>query len=307
MGSAGFARFLLGIKQAFDDRPIMTISVCIFARDEERTLPECVGALDRAGLGRSDMVHILVNGCRDNTALVARALSEADTRIITHELPIGDKANAWNEYVHRLADETCSMHVFLDGDVYPSVGALCALKCALSESPDSYAAAALPASGRSQRGWALRLMDNHYLSGNLYALSASGLAAFRQAEMRLPIGAKGEDGVITYLLLTDMIGGEDDSHKYRIAVAPDATFEFNSLGLRVHDWKIYKRRLRRYSARHFQKKALYKLLKAHGAHAMPETIDEIYTPDILGSMRPRLDPVNFWFDFSVLSELRDRV
>ncbi len=284
----------------------MTISVCIFARDEERTLASCVGALDASGLGIRDRVHILVNGCRDNTALVANALAKADTRITVHILPIGDKANAWNEYVHRLADTQCSMHVFIDGDVTPSAGALTALGRVSVDSSEAYGVAALPASGRSRRRWAERLLDNHYLSGNLYALTATGIDAFRQSEIWLPIGATGEDGLITYLLLTDMMGGENDGHRYRIVVAADATFEFNSLELRVRDWNIYKRRLRRYSMRHFQKKVLYKLLKARGASAMPETIDGIYTPDVLATMRPRLDPINFWFDYSVLKRLRQR-
>lgn len=283
----------------------MSLSVCIFACNEERTLPSCVGALDAAGLKADDHVHILVNGCTDDTARVARTLAKADNRITVHELPVGDKANAWNEYAHRLADPAASAHIFLDGDVWPSTGAISEIERALQRSPDAYGAAALPASGRSRRGWAYRLLENHYLSGNLYALSARCLEKFRERNIRLPFGAKGEDGIITYLLLTDLEGGEDDRHQRRITVADKATFEFESLGPNPRDWETYKKRLSRYSARHFQKQILYRRLKANGARAMPETVDELYTPDVLKTLRPRLDPVNFWFDVSTLRRLRE--
>ena len=189
----------------------MTRSVCIFARDEEQKLHYCVGALETAGLQADDRVHILVNGCKDDTELVAYALAAADNRISVHELPVGDKANAWNEYVHRIASLNDDTHVFLDGDVAPSAASISALEKTLSQSPESYAAAALPASGRSRRQWARLLLSQNYLSGNLYALSSSAVSAFRKKSIRLPFGAKGEDGLINYLLLTDLKGGEDDN------------------------------------------------------------------------------------------------
>lgn len=280
------------------------LSACIFARNEERLLPQCVGSLMRSGLERRDEVHILINGSADNTALTARTLSAADPRICVHELPVGDKANAWNEYVHRIAPAAAGAHVFIDGDIAASPDALTALDKALAASPESYAAAALPASGRSRRAWARSLIANHYLSGNLYALSADALAAFREKRIRLPFGAKGEDGLLSYLLLTDLKGGTDDSHKRRIVIAEDATFEFESLRPTMRDLGIYARRLLRYSERHFQKKILYRILKEKGVRAMPEAVSEIYTQDACKALRPRVDPVNFWFDLAILRRLK---
>ena len=279
----------------------MTRSVCIFARDEERKIHYAIGALEAAGLGADDSVHILVNGCEDDTALVARAVAAADSRISVHELPVGDKANAWNEYIHRIADLNNETHVFLDGDVTPSIDAVNALEQALFQSPESYA---LPATGRSRRQWARMLLSNHYLSGNLYALSASALSAFRNRKIRLPFGAKGEDGLISYILLTDLKGGDDDSFTNRIAIAERATFEFESLKPHSEDAQIFLRRLARYSERYFQKQLLYKRLKAEGISAMPESVYEIYTPTAFASLCPRLDPVNFLIDLATLRRLR---
>ena len=269
-------------------------------------MPRNIGALDGAGLSLRDQTHILVNGSTDNTSATARLLALADNRITTHELPIGDKANAWNEYVHRIADPEIATHVFLDGDIKASHGAISALQAALTASADCYAAAALPAAGRNQRGWARRLLIHHYISGNLYALSGSVIRQFRERQIRLPFGAKGEDGLLSYLLLTDLKGGEDDSHTDRITIAEDATFEFDSLQANVRDFKLYCRRLRRYSERHFQKKILYRRLKETGVSAMPDSIYEIYTDEALAALQPRLDPVNFWFDSATLKHLRAR-
>jgi len=281
----------------------MTCSICIFAHNEERLLPRCVGALDAAADGLPYRAHILTNGCTDDTVTVAQSLAAADNRISVHELPVADKANAWNDYAYRLAPEA-SVHIFIDGDIKPSAGAISALAAALEKNPNAFGAAALPASGRSRRSWSARLFMNRYISGNLYALSDAALNAFRRQDLRLPFGAKGEDGLITYLLLTDLKGGRDDANTNRVIIADNATFEFDSLSINRRDMKIYIRRLQRYSERHFQKIILYRLLKGRGVTAMPENIYDIYTDDNIANLRPRHDPINFWFDRATLRRLR---
>jgi len=281
----------------------MTISICIFAHNEEVLLHRCVGALEKASGGRPYQAHILVNGCTDNTLQIANTLAATDNRLQVHETMVADKATAWNDYVFRIAGPA-PVHVFMDGDIQPSANAFSALEDALKQNSRAYGAAALPITGRSQRLWARRLIVNRYISGNLYALSDLGLRAFQENNIRLPYGAKGEDGLITYLLLTDMKGGKDDTHRYRVEVAPEATFEFDSLSAHLRHVKIYKKRLQRYAERHFQKQILYHLLKRDGVAAMPDNIYDIYTDESMRPLKPRLDPVNYWFDREALRKLR---
>lgn len=281
----------------------MVWSVCIFAHNEERLLPQCLKALDAAAAGGEYVVHIMENGSSDQTASVARTFAAADPRINAHHLSLGDKSNAWNEYVHRVAGDA-EMHVFIDGDVRPSANSFKALNEAFQASPQSYAAAALPATGRSRKSWAARLFLNSYLSGNLYAVRGTAARLIRERNIRLPIGSVGEDGILSYLMLTDLKGGRDDSHKERIAVATDAFFEFDSLQINARDLQIYRRRLRRYSRRYFQTQILYAMLKEGGVGAMPEKIESIYTPQSLAGLRPRLDPVNYFVDREMLKRLR---
>lgn len=283
----------------------MPLSICIFAHNEARLLPRCVAALEAAADGLDYRAHVLANGCTDGTVSAARALAAGDARLRVCESPVGDKANAWNDYVYDIAEAgAAATHVFLDGDIRPGAGAFAHLARALRENPRAYAAAALPGSGRSRKRWAAELSRNHYISGNLYALSETALAAFRARRLRLPFGAKGEDGLISYLLLTDLEGGRNDAHKDRIAVCDGARFEFDPLQLNLTDLGTYRRRLNRYAERHFQKQILYRLLKEGGVSAMPDNIYDIYTAEAMAALKPRLDPVNFWFDLAALKRLR---
>lgn len=278
-------------------------SVCIFAHNEERLLPRCLGALEAAACGMRLQVHVIVNGATDDTAKAAHAVAAIDRRVHVHETPVADKATAWNDYVHRIAGDA-DMHIFIDGDVAPAPGAIPALAATFEANPLAYAAAALPGSGRSRRAWSRRLFASQDISGNLYALSRKGFKAIIERNIRLPFGAKGEDGILNYLMHTDFEGGHYDGHRDRVAVAAGALFIFDPLGPNARDLKIYRRRLKRYSERHFQKQILYRMLKSKGLGAMPENIYDIYTEDSLAALKPRLDPVNYWIDRETLKDLK---
>jgi hypothetical protein len=120
----------------------------------------------------------------------------------------------------------------------------------------------------------------------------------------LPVGAFGEDGIITYILLTDFKGGPDDSHRTRIAVASGAHFEFDSLEANPRDAAIFRRRMNRYSQRWFQNQILYPKLKREGLGALPDSVAEIFTLENLAPMRPRFDPQHFFVDRATLRRLR---
>ena len=284
----------------------MTLSVCIFAHNEERLLPGCVAALDAAADGMPFTAHILENGSTDATAAVATALAAADPRLNLKQLDFGDKSNAWNFYVHSIAGNA-DAHIFIDGDVTPGPKSFRHLLDALETDERAYAAAALPAAGRSQKDWSARTLTEKHINGNLYALSAEGIKNIRERNIYLPVGSVGEDGLLRYVLATDLKGGRDDSHDYRITVASDAWFDFDSLQFSKEDLTLYRKRLQRYSKRHFQNKILYPILKNHGIEAMPETIDEIYTAQSLVGLRPRLSFENFVIDLQTLKALREKV
>ncbi|MEE2691606.1 MAG: glycosyltransferase family A protein [Pseudomonadota bacterium] len=280
----------------------MAWSVCIFAHNEEKTLPRAVAALDAAAAGAPYAVHIMENGSTDRTALAARALAAADPRISVHEAALADKTSAWNDYVHRLAPEA-DMHVFLDADSRPAPGAFRALALALDRSPKAFAAAGLPAAGASRLQWAQHLYTEHYLSGDLYALRGEAVARLRDRALRLPAGAIGEDGILSYLLVTDLVGGEYDGWRERIAVASGAFFEFDPLPLSPRGAAQWRRRRTRAARRRYQHELLFARLKRDGVKSMPDDIREIYTEEAVAKLRPRLAPEHFLFDCLALLEI----
>ncbi len=282
----------------------MTASICIFADQNARALPRCIAALDPATAGMDYHAHVMTVGGDYETVMTARALAAADKRLSVHELPVSDRANAWNDYVFRIADPDARVHIFTDASVRAGAGAIAALDSILAARSKAYGASGFPVTGRSRRRWAKRLFLNHYLSGQLYALSRKAVCEFRARDLRLPYGAEGVDGLVSYLLLTDFAGGADDTHKDRIAPAIAATFEFDSLRPSLAGLAAYGGRLARHSERHFQKVARYRVLKEEGAKAMPEQMSDVLTPQAVARLRPRLGPINFWLDLSTLLRLR---
>lgn len=282
----------------------MTWSICIFAYNEERHLPVCIAALEKANKNKKACeIHIVENGSSDETVKVAEVLAAADPRITLHQLPIADKTNAWNTYIHDIAPKS-RFHFFIDGDVTPCAQAFDYLEEAFSAEPNAYAVAALPAAGRSQSKWSRRTLIERHINGNLYALSSEAIAEFRKRNIRMPIGSVGEDGLLRYILATNFEGGSDDSHNYRIAVSENAWFDFESLQVNPDDISLYRKRLQRYSKRHFQNKILYPLLKKNGIAAMPEYINEIYSTESVKGLWPRLSFENFFGDIQTLQNLR---
>lgn len=280
----------------------MAISLCIFAQNAEATLPRTIAALEDAGAAADTVINMVEYGSADDTARVARTLAAADSRIRVHEIALGDKAHAWNDYVHRIAGDA-EMHVFLDATAWPSKGALKALALALRSSSKAYAAAGIPTTGRSRKAWATRLFTEHYLSSPLYALRGATIDTFRTRDIRLPVGVIGEDGLLSYILVTDFQGGENDTRRVRIAIAGGAFFEFDSLELSARDIATYLQRLKRHSLRHFQNELLYALLKEKGLGAMPDRIDELYTPENIARLAARVDVENYFFDRMTLRGL----
>ncbi|MEQ8935785.1 MAG: glycosyltransferase [Amphiplicatus sp.] len=281
----------------------MTLSICIFAHNEEATLPRAIAALDEAAAGAPYVVHILENGSTDGTALVARALAAADPSITAHESAVADKTAAWNDYVHRLAPEA-ETHVFLDADSRPAPGAFKALALAFEASPKAFAAAGLLAAGSSRLKWARHLYTEHYLSGDLYALRGAAVARLRERNLRLPMGAVGEDGILSYLLLTDLVGGEYDGWRERIAIASGAFFEFDPLPISPSGVMTWSKRRERASRRRYQHELLFARLKRDGVKAMPGDIREVYTAEDVARLRPRIAPDHFVFDALALSEIK---
>jgi hypothetical protein len=162
-------------------------------------------------------VHIVANGCTDDSAGVARAELEAIRgleadprwRFAIHELAVANKCHAWEHFVHHAAEADADHLVLADCDILfgddDTVGRMVR---ALDDDPRLHVATSFPvkhveleASGLLER-LSSRItdarLDEHAVCGQLYAGRAEVLR-----RIHMPIGLQVEDGFIRAMVLTD--------------------------------------------------------------------------------------------------------
>ena len=252
-------------------------SVAVFAHNEARHIETCIRAIQRAGLAMEDQVFVLINGATDETESIVRRLSQDDPRIRPVVIALGDKANAWSFYVKRLAPEQADLHIFIDGDVEVSEGAFDEIRACLSEHTDALAASTLPSGGRTAASWARRILKEHGMPGNFYALRGRTLERINAEAISMPVGLIGDDPFLRWLLLRDLHPGATPDPA-RIRPVRNAFFTYKSIpitslsGLRA----LWARQMR-YQLRDLQINLLRMHLSVYGLTAMPRRIDSLYS------------------------------
>ncbi len=251
--------------------------VAVFAHNEARTIAACLDSLERAAAGHPLTAYVLANGCRDATARIVRDYAAAGhpwVRLV--EIALGDKANAWNEYVHALAP-AAPIHFFIDGDVRAGPEALAHMAASLAAAQAARAISAIPSTGRSYAHMARHMMAGNMVGGNLYALSPGFVAQLRAETVRLPVGFIGEDWLVTCLVKGDFTPRALHDHSPYLASNLAATFAFRSLSpWRPRDWRIYARRLVRYQLREHQFRLLDGLWLSEPVLRLPASVDQLY-------------------------------
>lgn len=294
------------ISQAEVAEGIQPWLVAVFAHNEALQIVACLESLAKASAAHRVQVYVLANGCTDCTEAVVRDFARTHRWVTLISLAMGDKANAWNAFVHDIAPraETC---FFVDGDVRVEPGSFDALYSTLQEAPGANASAAVPSAGRSRMHLERLVCEDRLVLGNLYALRGDFVWQAKQAGARLPIGYIGEDGLVTSLAKWNL----DPTGPFlgeRVSPCPGARFVFRSLSLWLpRDWRTYWRRRVRYSLRHFQHELLVPLLTSAGLRGMPDSVGTLYRRQsaALRGCRPRsgLDAV---FDTIALARMRRR-
>lgn len=275
--------------------PVANWAVAIFAHNEERNIERCLDSVLFAAGAQGIRCYVLANACRDGTADRVSRYAHGHPWVELVTIELGDKANAWNEYVHRLAP-AASVHFFVDGDCCVGARAFSELARALADHSLASLAAALPATGRHRAAARRAVLDGHELMGNLYAMRGDFIDRLRRTRVRLPVGLIGDDSLVGALAKWDL----DALRPWnvdRIAVAESATFSFESLSpWHFRDWRIYLARRIRYRVRAHQIEMLKPLLKTQGVAALPEQIRSLYAAYIREA-RPGGHGIDHIFDY----------
>ncbi|MGC4083758.1 MAG: glycosyltransferase [Vicinamibacterales bacterium] len=255
--------------------------VAVFAHNESGRIGPALARIAAAAGDMDVEVWVLANGCTDGTCDEVRRSAHLLPNLWLATIDRGDKANAWNLFVHTLLspERLASIDVcfFTDGDVTLESNALLQLAATLQQMPAARAAGGMPANGRDKRAWRERMVRFTNLAGNLYALRRSFVESIRASGHRIPIGVVFEDAVVSWFVKTD-VGRHAPVNDSRICpFCQTAEFSFESMSpTRLADYPRYLRRKRRYIYGHLQIEMLMNLLSRDGIEAMPADVDALY-------------------------------
>ena len=279
--------------------------VAVFAHNEESNIVRCLDSLDQgAGLD----IFVLANGCSDGTVARVRryALDHPEVRVV--ELERGDKASAWNAFVHGFAPDNAETCYFIDGDVRAGEGALGRLARALERNPEAHVAAAIPGSGRNRRAQLDEQIETHGVQGNLYAVRGSFLSAMRREQLRLPAGFVRDDGLLGALAKWDLSPFRGAWNPDRVIVVTDARFLFDPVEMfSPKGIRQYWNRKIRYSIGHFETSLLKGEMKARGLTGIPADVLALYGKAEMPKLRWRgVDTLFDWMALMRIARIRNR-
>ena len=236
----------------------MKIAMGILAYNEERTIGSTISSLAEQSVfentNHTISIHVVPNGCRDATALLAREALESlkkrhpSVQVEVNELTEGGKANAWNHFVHEFSPADAEGLLLLDADIhFGERECLERVVQTLMESPAAVVAVDLPLKDialkinpsvrerLSVNASHLQSAGTPKIAGSLYFARADALRSFW-----MPLGLLVEDGFVKAMLLTDSFRHPERSEG--IIRAPEATHYFKAVtGLK--DWFSHERRL----------------------------------------------------------------
>lgn len=285
--------------------PLPTWAIAVFAHNEGNSISRCLDSILAATQSPEALrVYVLNNGSSDNTSALVMDYSLNHPQVQLVEIQLGDKANAWNHFVHDLSPQA-DVFGFVDGDVTLTEDALDELRKALEQNPDAHIATGVPYSGRHQREQLASLMTRGGVQGNLYAARPEFIAEIRRLKLRMPIGFIREDGLVGAFAMFNLDPLANKWNKARVDTVAAAGFLFPSLKWwRLADVRLYWRRRIRYSLGHFENHMLSDLLWRKGTAAIPEDVAHLYTTAALPTLKWRgLDTL---FDAIALHRIKQR-
>jgi len=254
--------------------------VMVLAYNEERHIGACLDSIFAADPECRFEVFVMANGCTDRTEEIAKQYGRQRSEVKLVSIALGDKCNAWNVFIHETVAAHCAdreLYFFMDGDARAVRGSFSVMAQSLQSDAHANAAAAVPASGRNVARDRRKIIDNHELVANLYALRGSFVHRLRAQKVRIPLRLEGDDGLIGALVKWDLAPDRHGWDNRRIVPCAEAAFEFQPFSpARLSDWRTYWKRAVRYGRRRLEFQLLREGLKSRGLASLPTDITEIY-------------------------------
>lgn len=231
-------------------------SIVAFAYNEERTIGATLSSILKNADSQLKHIAVIANGCTDHTYQIAKAVLEQQSlcsfEVVT--LALGDKCNAWNQYVYQYLPE-CAVHFFVDSDVTFTEQAFGKLFQQLQTS-ERIAVTGLPQSGRNLAQYTELATRYSCMFGNLYGLKHDFLVRLKQKHIRLPAGLSWIDSQLTKLI-NHNLSADKSEYTHQVTFLEGVGFTFDSLKpWRRHDIRLYLNRITRYKVGQLQERYL---------------------------------------------------
>lgn len=267
-------------------------SVAVFAHNEDANIVELINNIFENSCSRLNRLLVIANGCRDHTVQRVQELQAHHTKLQLLELDLGDKCNAWNEYVYNWIDVS-NVHFFVDADVHFSSQAFSLMSTHLVESSEAVAIAGLPFSGRNQNYYRSLVEEKQCLFGNLYGLKSSFIGHIRAKQFKLPIGLMWIDSALTKMINRNVSNHYEKDSK-RIVHHPQCGYSFDSLKWYYpRDIRTYHERIVRYELGRMQEKYLNELEFSQWPPSCQEINMKIHSDLCVGRSKVKWYLMNF--------------
>lgn len=177
-------------------------------------------------------IDVLVNGnstlASDISKLIAeRIFTDNVSSIRVWSLSLGDKANTWNQYLHRIWPGN-GIAFFVDGYCRISPNAFRLLEEGMESSPNVLAATSVPTTGRSSAQWREAVLTQGGLVGGLFAFKKSVMLELRERNFNLPLGLYGYDATLGAVIAFGLDPSKNQWNlKERIFAHPEVTWVTN--------------------------------------------------------------------------------
>jgi hypothetical protein len=172
-------------------------------------------------------LDVLINGNRllsEQTAALLTQMSVPEKHTVrVWFIAFGDKAHAWNEYLHRIWQPS-DMAFFIDGYVQVRPDAFELVRQAFDREQLALCVTGVPSVGRSADFQRRKMLASGGLQGNFHAIRGSAMGELRAAGFRLPLGLYRTDSLIGAVLMFHLDPAKNQWDPRRVYVQDGATW-----------------------------------------------------------------------------------
>ncbi|MDO9504989.1 hypothetical protein [Hydrogenophaga sp.] len=187
------------------------------------------------------VVDLLVNGNPPLAASLAKLINlpsdvQRSCKIRVWNIPLGDKANAWNTYIHQIW-ESESLVFFIDGYVRLRPDSLRSMASALASRPSALGGTGVPTIGRSAERLRREMLTYGGFHGNLCCVRGSVIAEMRKRNIRIPLGLYRVDSLMGAILTFGLNPLDNAWEPSRIVVVETSSWDLDMKSpWRWDDW-----------------------------------------------------------------------